>query len=157
MTVIDIGAYHKIITDSYDERSKSYNDSAWHRSLAKQLVDQVPPKLGDEVLDIGTGTGTVAFHSASIVGPRGNVTGSDISTGMIAKATELLEESAYDNIRFHMTDGEDLPFSNSSFDRIYRASAFSWLSDKNCLTLGHCRFPCLARRLKRNSYAQEIC
>jgi len=45
VSVTDIHAYHKIITDSYDERSKTYNDSESHRVLAKQLVDYAPPPV----------------------------------------------------------------------------------------------------------------
>jgi ubiquinone/menaquinone biosynthesis C-methylase UbiE len=136
MVVTDIDAYRRLITDSYDERSKSYNESAWHRSLAKQLVDYAPPNIGDRVLDIGTGTGTVAFHSASIVGPNGNVTAIDISTGMIGKAGELLKRSMYNNIAFQVADAENLPFSRNTYDRIYCASAFFWISDKE-KTLKH--------------------
>lgn len=130
MFVSDIHAYHKIITDSYDERSKTYNNSEWHRTLAKQLVDYAPPAKHGKVLDIGTGTGAVAFHAASMVGVEGEVIGVDISEGMIAKAKELLKGSAFRNIEFTLADGENLGFSHNRFDRIYCASAFFWMSDK---------------------------
>lgn len=130
MSVTDIHAYHKIITDSYDERSKTYNDSEWHRILAKQLVDYAPPAKNGSVLDIGTGTGSVAFHAASLVGQEGEVTGVDISRGMIAKANELLKDSAIRHIEFILADGENLAFMPNRFDRVYCASAFFWISDK---------------------------
>ncbi len=130
MYVTDIHAYHKLITDSYDQRSKNYNDSQWHRALARQLVDYAPPPLHGKVLDIGTGTGAVAFHAASIVGAEGKITGVDISQGMIAKAKELHADSAFRNIEFILADGENLALPRSRFDRAYCASAFFWMADK---------------------------
>lgn len=130
MHVTNIHAYHKLITDSYDQRSRNYNDSEWHRALARQLVDYNPPPKHGNVLDIGTGTGAVAFHAASIVGAEGEIIGVDISEGMIAKARELLQESAFRNIEFVLADGENLAFSRNRFDRVYCASAFFWMSDK---------------------------
>jgi len=131
MTVTDKQAYHKIITNSYDERSKTYDESVWHRTLAKQLVDHAPPGENASVLDIGTGTGAVAFHAASIVGPGGKVIGVDISSGMIEKSESLLKDSAYGNMDFQLADAENLPFPADSFDRIYCASAFFWIADKD--------------------------
>jgi len=130
MNVSDKKLYHKIITNSYDERSKNYNNSQWHQSLARRLVDNNPPKESFHVLDIGTGTGAAAFHCASFVGSRGRIIGVDISEGMINKANDLLNLSPIKNLRFQLADGEDLPFPKSSFDRIYCASAFFWIANK---------------------------
>lgn len=130
MAVTDIDAYHKIITNTYDERSKTYNDSEWHGIRSKQLVDYaLPPKSG-AVLDIATGTGSIAFYAASIVGIQGEVTGIDLSEGMIAKAKALVKDSAFVNIHFHVADAENLTFPHNHFDRIYCGHAFFWMSDK---------------------------
>jgi ubiquinone/menaquinone biosynthesis C-methylase UbiE len=127
MTVSDLAAYHKLITDSYDKRSRTY----WGNSAnAYQLVEHAPPRLGDRVLDIGTGTGIAAFYAANFVGSEGGVTGVDISNGMITRANELLKERMATNINFHIADAEQLPFANSRFDRIYCASAFFWIVNK---------------------------
>ena len=136
MNVSDRDAYHKIITDSYDKRSETYNESKWHRFLAEQLVDYNPPNKNESVLDIGTGTGAAAFHSASLVGPGGAVIGVDISEGMIKKANEFLKSSTHSNLSFQLADGENLPFSKQSFNRVYCASAFFWIADKE-KTLSH--------------------
>ena len=126
MYVSDYQAYQKIITDSYDARSKMYAQSNWHRSLAEQLVDYHPPAEGDSVLDIGTGTGSAALHSSKLVGNSGRVIGVDISKGMIAQAEKIKSESGYKNIEFKASDGEALDYPDNSFDRIYCASAFFW-------------------------------
>ena len=130
MSVTDYKAYQKIITDSYDERSASYAKSEWHRALAERLVDYFPPRAGDTVLDIATGTGNVAFHAAKQVGEDGRVIGVDISKGMIAEAERIRLASQSANIEFTLADGEQLDYPDNSFDRIYCASAFFWVADK---------------------------
>jgi len=131
MYVSDYQAYQKIIIDSYDERSQLYTQSKWHRSLAEQLVDYYPPKDGDSVLDIGTGTGSAAFHCSNLVGKAGRVVGIDISQGMITEAERIKVKSQYDNLEFNVLDGEAVDFPDNSFDRIYCASAFFWIADKH--------------------------
>lgn len=130
MYVNDYHAYQKIITDSYDERSTVYARSKWHRSLAEQLVDYYPPNKCDSVLDVGTGTGTAAFHCASLVGDCGRVLGIDISQGMITEAKKLKESSQFKNLDFKVSDGEALDYPDNSFNRIYSASSFFWIADK---------------------------
>ena len=136
MNVSNKNAYHKIITDSYNERSRNYNDSGWHRSLAEKLVEISPPEKDSNILDIGTGTGAAAFRSASYLDPDGMVIGIDISEGMIRKACEIQNSSPIQNLYFQIADGENLPFLQNIFDRIYCASAFFWIVNKE-QTLTH--------------------
>ena len=131
MNVSDYKAYHKIITDSYDERSKHYAKSQWHKGLAEQLVDYRPPNEGDSVLDIGTGTGAAALYSSVLVGDTGRVVGVDISKGMISEAEKLRTGRNCENVQFTVADGESLNYPENSFDRIYCASAFFWVADKH--------------------------
>jgi len=127
MSVTDIRAYHRLITNSYDKRSVNY----WgNESHAYPLVERARPDPGDCVLDIGTGTGIVAFRAAPFVGPEGHVVGIDISKGMIAKARENREQRKAWNVHFHIADGEKLPFAKNTFDRIYCAAAFFWIVNK---------------------------
>jgi len=130
MFVSDYKAYQKMIADSYDVRSKLYAKSKWHRSIAEQLVDYYPPKDGDSVLDIGTGTGSAAFHCSGLVGSTGKVVGIDISKGMISEAERIKTESKICNLEFEVADGEVINFAENRFDRIYCASAFFWIADK---------------------------
>jgi len=134
--VADRQGYHRTITDSYDERSKNYNNSEWHRGIAIQAVDYCPPSSGDHVLDVATGTGSIAFYAAGLVGPAGHVIGVDISRGMLDKCNEKLSASALNNLEFMYADGENLDFSANSFDRIYCTSAIFWMSNLQA-TLRH--------------------
>jgi len=134
--VSDRTAYHRTITDSYDERSKTYDNSEWHRDVALTTVKYWPPELGGHVLDIATGTGTIAFHCAEQVGSAGKVIGVDISRGMLDKCNEKLAASGLENLEFRFADGEHLDFAPGSFDRIYCANAIFWMSNLQA-TLRH--------------------
>ena len=126
--VSDRNGYHRTITDSYDKRSKTYDNSQWHRDCALKTVDFCPPRRGDRVLDIATGTGTIAFYTAELVGPTGHVIGIDISKGMLNKCNEKLGKLNIGNLEFRYADAENLEFAPNSFDRIYCSSAFFWMS-----------------------------
>jgi len=93
MNTTDRQAYHRHISDTYDARSTNHDKSEWHRKTALQLVEEMPPRTGDSVLDIGTGTGTIAFHAASLLGPHGKVIGVNLSPGMLAEANKKLAAS----------------------------------------------------------------
>lgn len=125
----DRTAYLKHISGTYDARSAGHDASTWHRDTALRLVDGMPPRPGDAVLDVGTGTGTIAFHAASLVGNSGRVIGVDISGGMLAQAQAKLATLGLDNTAFVQADAERLGFPPCSFDRIYCASAFFCVLD----------------------------
>jgi ubiquinone/menaquinone biosynthesis C-methylase UbiE len=134
----DLRAYHKTITDTYDERSANHDKSDWHRHAALRLVEGLPPRPGDRVLDIATGTGTIAFQAASLVGDDGRVVGVDLSEGMLAQANVKLATSGLRNLAFILADAENLAFPPNSFDRLYCASAFFCILDP-VATLRHWR------------------
>lgn len=131
-------AYHKHITSIYDQRSSGHDKSEWHKKTALKLVEDMPPRVGDSVLDIGTGTGFIAFHTAKIVGPNGKVLGLDLSEGMLAQANAKLAETDLENIEFILADMEHLTLPANSIDNMYCASAFFCVLDP-LATLQHWR------------------
>lgn len=130
--------YHHHIRTVYDSRSANHEKSTWHRTLALKLVEEMPPSAGDVVLDIGTGTGTIAFRAAEKIGADGRSLGVDISQGMLSEAERKLAASGLANLEFVLGDAEQLPFSHNSFNRIYCASAFFCMLDP-LATLRHWR------------------
>lgn len=84
----------------YDERSVRYDDS-WHPRFARHMIELVDIKAGEHVLDLACGTGLVSFQAAKTVGPRGSVTGIDISSGMLAQAdSKIQKEAVHNNVQF---------------------------------------------------------
>lgn len=124
MNTEKLQGYHKHIADTYDKRSGTHDRSEWHRKTALKLVEEMPPCVSESVLDIGTGTGSIAFHAATIVGPHGKVIGVDLSKGMLAQANAKLAETGLQNIEFILGDMEHLKLSDNSIDNMYCSSAF---------------------------------
>ena len=85
--------------------------------IAFRLNTMAGLKDGDQVLDVGTGTGVVALDAAARVGRKGRVTGIDLSQGMLAIARK--HGIPYNGVlEFREMDAEHLAFGDSSFDSV---------------------------------------
>jgi ubiquinone/menaquinone biosynthesis C-methylase UbiE len=65
---------------------------------------------GMRVLDVGSGTGDVAFLAADLVGPSGNVVGTDIAPAAIAAARNAAIERAQAQVSFREGDPTEMVF-----------------------------------------------
>lgn len=79
------------------------------------LVDLQP---GDDVLDLGSGSGMDAFVAALHVGEHGSVTGLDMTDEQLAKARQLRDDAGMENVSFENGYIEELPFEDGTFDVI---------------------------------------
>ena len=86
---------------------------------------------GEHVLDIGCGAGVDTILAAIIVGPKGSAIGVDIVSEMIARAESNLRMMALDNVKFQKVSGEDLPFSDDTFDVVISNGAINLIPDKD--------------------------
>jgi SAM-dependent methyltransferase len=82
-----------------------------------ELVVRLRPQPGEAWLDLGTGTGAVAFRAAR---SGAQVTASDISPVLIESARRQAAEDDLE-IDFHVADAEDLPYADASFDVVSSA------------------------------------
>jgi SAM-dependent methyltransferase len=73
-------------------------------------------KLGDVVLDLGSGAGIDILIAARTVGPIGHVIGIDMTDEMIAKAEKNIAASGLSNVEVRKGIIEDLPVDASSVD-----------------------------------------
>ena len=71
---------------------------------------------GEEVLDLGSGSGTDAFCAAVAVGESGRVVGVDFTDEQVAKAARLSERDHFSQVDFVEARIDDLPFDDASFD-----------------------------------------
>jgi len=85
---------------------------------------------GDDVLDLGSGSGTDVFVAALAVGETGSVTGLDMTDEQLAKARTLRDEAGFDTISFEKGYIEDLPFEDGTFDVVISNGVINLSSDK---------------------------
>lgn len=82
-----------------------------------ELLDLVPPRAGERVLDLGCGSGIVARTVAPLVGSSGTVAAVDIRPGMLAVAAAQPDPGGA-LIDWHEGDALALDFDDASFDLV---------------------------------------
>lgn len=73
-------------------------------------------KVGQVVLDLGSGAGIDLLIAARKVGPSGKAIGIDMTDEMIAKANDNIAQSGLKNVEIRKGFIEDLPVESSSVD-----------------------------------------
>jgi SAM-dependent methyltransferase len=95
-----------IALDFYDAELRAHHD---HLRAAYGIAP------GDEVLDIGCGTGLTTREAARAASP-GRVVGVDVSERMLKRAGELTEAEPLDNVTYELGDAQVHPFDRARFD-----------------------------------------
>lgn len=93
------------------------------RRVFDDLVAQSGAQPGDQILDIGCGTGYFTRRAARAVTPGGHVVGIDPSRPVIDYATRL----APANCTFQLASVQALPYPNASFDVVISSLAIHHL------------------------------
>ena len=94
-----------------------------HLSLLLSLADDNRHNKYNNILDIGTGTGYLAFPLAEMF-PTASVCGIDIADKIVGKNNEAVSERGISNLIFKTFDGLKYPFADESFDLIVTRYAF---------------------------------
>ena len=87
------------------------------RIFREKVLGLARLELGESVLDVGCGTGTLAIAAKRHVGPSGSVYGIDASPEMIARASRKARKAGIE-VLFKNAVAESLPFPNSYFDAV---------------------------------------
>jgi ubiquinone/menaquinone biosynthesis C-methylase UbiE len=84
--------------------------------LTSGLIEEARIGIGQEVLDIGGGSGEPSLTISSIVGPTGSVMYTDPVAGMVEIAQTEAGTRALTNIHFRQCSADGLPFADRTFD-----------------------------------------
>ena len=87
-------------------------------------------KVGETVVDLGSGAGFDCFLAARQVGPTGRVIGVDMTPEMIAKARENARKAGFDHVEFRLGEIEYLPVADASADVIISNCVINLSPDK---------------------------
>jgi len=93
---------------AYSERARSYDrDTGAFQHYRRELVEALPLRRGQVVLDVGCGTGLCCGFLRDKVGPRGGVVGIEESPEMAAVAREQIASEGWDNVTVVQSSAED--------------------------------------------------
>ena len=79
-------------------------------------LDLAELRLGDRVLDLGSGSGADAFCAGALVGETGRVVGVDFTDAQLARAASLADQHGIRHVQFVEASIDRLPFDDASFD-----------------------------------------
>jgi SAM-dependent methyltransferase len=86
---------------------------------------------GADVLDLGCGAGTDLLIAAQMVGPRGSVTGVDMTPSMLERARGSAAEMGIANVELHQSLIETLPLEDESVDVVISNGVIDLVPDKD--------------------------
>ena len=127
---------HVALEEEADLHFELGRDLAEHLGYSRELLAAIPAAAlasfagvghhldlaalqpGEEVLDLGSGSGTDVFCAAVLVGESGRVVGVDITDEQLLKARRLRDEAGLSQVDFVESHIEDLPFEDASFDAV---------------------------------------
>jgi len=98
------------------------------RAVRQKLIDTAAPAPGEQVLDVGCGTGTLAIAMKPRVGAGGEVHGIDASPEMIEVAREKSAKAGA-GIDFRVALIEAIPFPDATFDLVTSSLMLHHLPD----------------------------
>ncbi|SDH91872.1 Methyltransferase domain-containing protein [Actinokineospora alba] len=118
------------IAETFDRTADTYDAVGvdFFGVFARQLLDDVGPIAGDDVLDIGCGRGAVLFPAAERVGPTGSVLGIDLSPAMVARTERDIADLGLD-ITVAVMDAQDPVLPGRLFDTILSSCVVFFLPD----------------------------
>lgn len=87
-------------------------------------------KIGDTVVDLGSGAGNDVFIARAIVGEEGRVIGIDMTEQMIEKAKINNAKLGYENVEFRFGDIEEMPLQNNFADVVVSNCVLNLVPDK---------------------------
>jgi len=112
----------------YDVHAMFY-DATFGRLVRKRIaraIGHMNIQPGEQVLDLGIGTGvSLDFYPTD----RGQVTGIDLSGGMLRKAREKIRDTSRPNATVFQADALHLPFGPDTFDHVFISHVISVVSD----------------------------
>lgn len=99
----------------------------WSRRLAEHFIDFAGVADGENVLDVGCGTGSLSFALAARA-PESAITGIDFSQAYIAYAKNKNTDA---RIAFEIGDACLMPFADKSFDRVLSLLVLHFVREPN--------------------------
>jgi len=98
--------------------------------VVEQVITRAALQPGQRVLDLGTGTGSVAIRAAALVTPGGQILGVDLSAEMLAVTQQRVAALGLDQCRFRVGRGEAIPADTGAFDVLLASLSLMYVIDR---------------------------
>jgi arsenite methyltransferase len=107
---------------------EGFNRDAWQEP--QRVVRALDLRSGDDVADLGSGSGYFTFHLADAVGPSGKVYAVDVDRGLNAYVAKRAREKGYQNIAVILAEQNDPRLPESGIDLIFTCNTYHHLDDR---------------------------
>jgi ubiquinone/menaquinone biosynthesis C-methylase UbiE len=137
--------------DSASEYIKALEDpgrDAWQQP--ETVIDNLGIRPGDDVADLGAGSGYFTIRLARAVAPGGRVYAVDVDPQMLEYIDRRAQEEQLDNIQTILADPHDPKLGSSSMDLIFICNTLHHISDRAKY------YPLLAQALKPGGRLVDI-
>jgi SAM-dependent methyltransferase len=127
----------KILQDTIEWQKDVWNRISWRylqeidpkfQPVTDEVMRTANLKPGENVLDLGCGTGAATLEAARAVLPGGTVTAVDISAQMLLIARMRL--GAFANVKFEMARAKEIPEADASQDVVLSSLVLMFAIDK---------------------------
>jgi SAM-dependent methyltransferase len=118
---LDPAAFKRVARAQWDQCAAGWNGKSsmirtWLRAPTEAMLQMAAIEPGARVLDVAAGSGDQTLDIADRVGPSGAVLATDISSVILAFASENATRRGFRNVETRVVDGESLGVPETSFD-----------------------------------------
>lgn len=116
---------------TYNSAADHFDDTPlafWSR-YGQRTIDRLGLARGDDVLDVGCGSGASALPAAERVGPTGRVIGVDLSDRLLDRGRQKAARCGFENIEFLLGDMTALGYADERFDAVVCVFAIFFVPD----------------------------
>lgn len=118
------GTWDRMAADYHSEEDPRFAPAHDH------VIARAELRPGDAVLDLGTGTGSVALKAAQMIGPAGRVLAVDLSPEMVRVASARAVEAGVTNIIVREGSAEAIPADDASVDALTSSLCLMFVPDR---------------------------
>lgn len=111
-----------------EEAERLILQSQLYERVTRRFFEEAGIRSGMRVLDVGSGSGDVAFASAELVGSDGEVVGVDVNGEILETARGRAKEAGFTNVTFMAGDARTLDLGGE-FDAVTGRLVLMYMSD----------------------------
>ncbi len=96
----------------------------------EQVIKTLNIQPGDQIADLGSGSGYFTFRLADAVGPTGTVYAVDVDEDMNALLADRVQEKEYTNVKIVLASPSDPNLTDGSIDLVFSSNSYHHLDDR---------------------------